>query len=343
MPAAPSRSAFNNARRGLLSHTRRRAHARCSNNAALSVKTTEIGSTAWVEFATKASGEYEGQAVRFDPNSGAALPLDDTIVPDAYREWGVELVDRQANSHSIASDDGIRLLTRLVYPAVGCEADAVSFDSTDRTVLRGHNEAKTILPNGAFSAGCRILPEDAFTKMLMECAIPVSYSTDEEEPEEPVRYRFRHQLNGRGVLYVEVIAEQRVAADYKSANLAEPLPPSTCCAPYPEWAPKEPPSDGVDANALNTASACLTGYWHLGDGENELGEPILMLAGAHDVPTCPMSSEHLVALGGPHNAFHGVHYEDDDTLHVVAGLESHGWVSRKYTKGRLEHICMCAY
>ena len=107
------------------------------------------------------AGEWEGVVVTFDAD-GKAQPLPDRYVPEAYRDWGVELFDWQsqcsstcsrpaagggaaapATSPSAAAADpqhqphhqqatrpaGRRLyhLCKRLMPTVGCEADAVAF------------------------------------------------------------------------------------------------------------------------------------------------------------------------------------------------------------------------
>ena len=321
-----------------LRHTHRRRGPRCARATAdeTETRTAEslaIGSQAWRAFAKAAAGEWDGQAVRFDAATGEAMELDANIVPEAYREWGVELRDRQANCHTIVDDsNGLRLITRLVYPAVGCEADAVSFDNEDRCVLKGQGEDKTILPNGAFSAGCRVLPDDGST-FLLECAVPVDETT---------RYRFRHRLRlpveaGRKPLVLlEVIAECRIGEDYVASGLAGPIPPSTCADAFPEWAQVDGTAAAHDAIASDAST--LSSYVHLDPSGrlNDLGEPWLSRVPSALAPTAPAWRSSAVALSGPHGAFHAAVYSSDGTLTVAAG-HARGRVVRWYdtAAGRL--------
>uniref|UniRef100_A0A7S0WYN7 Uncharacterized protein n=1 Tax=Chlamydomonas leiostraca TaxID=1034604 RepID=A0A7S0WYN7_9CHLO len=84
---------------------------------------------AWPEFCRSASGEWEGVSCTFN-GSGEAQPLPSNYVPDAYRQWGVELYDWQTvvSSRALPEQPGqLELVCRRMMPTVGCEADAVAF------------------------------------------------------------------------------------------------------------------------------------------------------------------------------------------------------------------------
>lgn len=82
----------------------------------------------WAEFATRVSGEWDGFGADFTA-SGDPVELPEKVVPEAYREWGVQVVDWQTQCPTLA-DPGApcALHYRLVrlLPTVGCEADAAT-------------------------------------------------------------------------------------------------------------------------------------------------------------------------------------------------------------------------
>lgn len=49
-------------------------------------------------------------------------------VPDAYREWGIDLFDWQTQSSSCIRNGRLEITTKRLFPTQGCEADAVAFE-----------------------------------------------------------------------------------------------------------------------------------------------------------------------------------------------------------------------
>ncbi len=71
---------------------------------------------AWRSFTQRFSGEWEGATATFDAQ-GEPQPLDPHYVPQAYRDWGVELHDWQTTCSSLAlSDQPPGTIQTLVRP-----------------------------------------------------------------------------------------------------------------------------------------------------------------------------------------------------------------------------------
>ncbi|KQK23858.1 uncharacterized protein LOC100833038 [Brachypodium distachyon] len=82
----------------------------------------------WAEFAARVSGEWDGYGADFTV-SGDPLELPANVVPEAFREWGVEVFDWQTQCPTLADPaTPCALHYRLVrlLPTVGCEADAAT-------------------------------------------------------------------------------------------------------------------------------------------------------------------------------------------------------------------------
>uniref|UniRef100_A0A453J2D7 Uncharacterized protein n=1 Tax=Aegilops tauschii subsp. strangulata TaxID=200361 RepID=A0A453J2D7_AEGTS len=82
----------------------------------------------WEEFAARVSGEWDGFGADFTV-AGDPVELPANVVPDAYREWGVQVFDWQTQCPTLADPAAPGALHyRLVrlLPTVGCEADAAT-------------------------------------------------------------------------------------------------------------------------------------------------------------------------------------------------------------------------
>lgn len=89
---------------------------------------TGAQSDKWAEFAARVSGEWDGFGADFTV-AGDPVELPANVVPDAYREWGVQVFDWQTQCPTLADPAAPRALHyRLVrlLPTVGCEADAAT-------------------------------------------------------------------------------------------------------------------------------------------------------------------------------------------------------------------------
>ncbi|CAM0870178.1 unnamed protein product [Alopecurus aequalis] len=92
------------------------------------VATDGVQSDKWAEFAARVSGEWDGFGAEFTV-AGDPVELPANVVPDAFREWGVEVFDWQTQCPTLADPATPRALHyRLVrlLPTVGCEADAAT-------------------------------------------------------------------------------------------------------------------------------------------------------------------------------------------------------------------------
>lgn len=85
----------------------------------------------WEKFAEQVSGEWDGVSVTFDPQ-GCARELPEYYVPQAYRDWDVQLYDWQCQCSMTCDDQGLSCVTRKLMPTVGCEADAIAFTEEAR-------------------------------------------------------------------------------------------------------------------------------------------------------------------------------------------------------------------
>ncbi|KAK3150356.1 hypothetical protein QOZ80_3AG0232190 [Eleusine coracana subsp. coracana] len=85
--------------------------------------------TAWSAFAARVSGEWDGYGAEFTA-AGDPVPLPENVVPEAFREWGVPVLDWQTQCPTLADPAAppCALHYRLVrlLPTVGCEADAAA-------------------------------------------------------------------------------------------------------------------------------------------------------------------------------------------------------------------------
>ncbi|WVZ55300.1 hypothetical protein U9M48_005976, partial [Paspalum notatum var. saurae] len=91
-------------------------------------------SNKWAEFAARVSGEWDGFGADFTA-SGEAVELPESVVPAAYREWGVRVLDWQTQCPTLADPAApCALHYRLVrlLPTVGCEADAATVHTSHR-------------------------------------------------------------------------------------------------------------------------------------------------------------------------------------------------------------------
>eukprot|EP00889_Picochlorum_renovo_P000492 jgi/Picre1/27522/NNA_000489.t1 len=88
-------------------------------------------SLSWEAFAEQVSGEWDGVSVTFDPE-GCARELPEYYVPQAYRDWDVQLYDWQCQCSMTCDEEGVSCVTRKLMPTVGCEADAIAFTEEAR-------------------------------------------------------------------------------------------------------------------------------------------------------------------------------------------------------------------
>jgi len=159
---------------------RRTRHSSTLTHAAAPPPTTTLSSSS--SFAEAASGEWEGAAASFN-RTGEPVELPPRYVPEAFREWGVEVADWQTQCSTECvpggggdGDDGGSTATprvshrlKRLLPSVGCEADATAF------MDEGVDDAPTAtLPDGAYALAPPSLPTDpAARPACFEVALPL--------------------------------------------------------------------------------------------------------------------------------------------------------------------------
>ncbi|KAH7664557.1 hypothetical protein IHE45_14G127200 [Dioscorea alata] len=127
----------------------------------------------WTEFSARVSGEWDGFGADFT-SAGCPIELPENVVPEAYREWGVEVFDWQTQCPTLASESGDRSffykLIRLL-PTVGCEADAATRHSVEERVVG--NLENGALAFGYDSSGCYVAvwPRAAGVLELEHCLV----------------------------------------------------------------------------------------------------------------------------------------------------------------------------
>ena len=69
----------------------------------------------WEDFVAAHAGEYAGAAATFDGKTGRAMPLPERYVPDAFKEYGVDVMEWQIVTRGAMTNDGdgLRLETSL--------------------------------------------------------------------------------------------------------------------------------------------------------------------------------------------------------------------------------------
>lgn len=82
---------------------------------------------AWKGFVERVSGEWDGYGADFN-FLGEPSELPSQVVPDAFRDWGVEIYDWQTMCPTLGQEEpgilGYKVIRLL--PTVGCEADAAT-------------------------------------------------------------------------------------------------------------------------------------------------------------------------------------------------------------------------
>ncbi|KAL4458080.1 hypothetical protein ABPG75_012945 [Micractinium tetrahymenae] len=146
----------------------------------------------WEAFAASVSGEWEGVTASFNPD-GSPIPLPEYYVPQAYRDWGVELFDWQSQSSVLADSQGVSATCRRMMPTVGCEADAIAFmqEAAQLFSTAPGSQPATAAPDGSYSAG----PADISSADLRKVAFEHCLALPAEGPQQQrMRLRVVQQL-----------------------------------------------------------------------------------------------------------------------------------------------------
>ncbi|KAJ9550244.1 hypothetical protein OSB04_014289 [Centaurea solstitialis] len=110
----------------------------------------------WSEFARNISGEWDGFGADFTIH-GKPIELPENVVPNAYRDWEVQVFDWQTQCPTLAQPDNSSAVYKLIklLPTVGCEADAATRWTIDERVIGGPDNmvsAFAYQSNGCYTA-----------------------------------------------------------------------------------------------------------------------------------------------------------------------------------------------
>ncbi|EHA8588153.1 Chromosomal replication initiator protein DnaA [Cocos nucifera] len=148
----------------LLSHNRTAVAASSSSFAAATTDihpqekniTSQQSRSNWEAFARRVSGEWDGFGAEFTAD-GKPVELPEAVVPEAFREWGVQLFDWQTQCPTLAAEAGDPVLSyKLIklLPTVGCEADAATRHSVEERIAGGTGNKVSAF--GYDSNGCYV-------------------------------------------------------------------------------------------------------------------------------------------------------------------------------------------
>ncbi|PWA79786.1 hypothetical protein CTI12_AA203180 [Artemisia annua] len=110
----------------------------------------------WAEFAGNVSGEWDGFLADFTID-GKPIELPENVVPNAYREWEVQVFDWQTQCPTLAQPDKLSAMYKVIklLPTVGCEADAATRYTIDERTVGGVENmvsAFAYQSNGSYTA-----------------------------------------------------------------------------------------------------------------------------------------------------------------------------------------------
>ncbi|KAG0477550.1 hypothetical protein HPP92_012269 [Vanilla planifolia] len=125
----------------------------------------------WGAFAKRVSGEWNGFGADFTAE-GNPVELPESVVPEDFREWEVQVYDWQTQCPTLASESTVPLLFyKLIklFPTVGCEADAAVPYIIDKRIAGGTENNALALgyhPSGRYIG---VWPVNGFEgKMMLE-------------------------------------------------------------------------------------------------------------------------------------------------------------------------------
>ena len=143
-------------------------------------------------FAREISGEWIGHCASFDPISGEPSSLPSSMVPDAFREWGMDIKDWQSQCSTTVRDaaSGTELYCKdaRFVPVVGCEADASTVESFERDAIAIERVAVEAGARGGYSA---CYEDQKGVDSVQHCAV-----NDARDP--PNRVRPKQRAGGGG-------------------------------------------------------------------------------------------------------------------------------------------------
>ena len=192
-------------------------------------------------FADAVAGEWIGHCASFDPRTGNASSLPSHLVPDAFREWGMEIKDWQSQCSTTPRADGNALYVKdaRFVPVVGCEADASTVESYERDDIVV--DEASIEEGGGYSA---CYEDEKGTETVTHCVV-VPNATPA-----PIRVRMKHRADGFGVVRIWRESFDEPFSD--GASLASSCGGNSATAKFAEY-----PPDAVDVVARVDAAFTL--------------------------------------------------------------------------------------
>ncbi|KAK1321385.1 hypothetical protein QJS10_CPA03g02461 [Acorus calamus] len=126
----------------------------------------------WKEFAERVSGEWDGYGADFT-TEGKPTELPEAVVPEAFREWGVQVFDWLTQCPTLAETENPVLFYKLIklLPTVGCEADAATQYTIDERNVGGANNkvyAFAYHRSGSYVAIWLVKDEGAYRVLELE-------------------------------------------------------------------------------------------------------------------------------------------------------------------------------
>lgn len=98
------------------------------------------------------SGEWDGYSAEFN-FAGEPIMLPSNVVPDAFREWGVEIHDWQTQCPTLAHPENGHLWYKVIrlHPTVGCEADAATVYGVEKSDVQAKATALAYHSSGSYT------------------------------------------------------------------------------------------------------------------------------------------------------------------------------------------------
>jgi hypothetical protein len=224
-------------------------------------------------FADAVAGEWIGHCASFDPLTGDASSLPSHLIPDAFREWGMEVKDWQSQCSTTTRDDGTLYVKDARFvPVVGCEADASTVESYERdtiVVASASTEAW-----GGYSA---CYEDEKGAETVTHCVV-VADATPA-----PIRVRMKHRADGFGVVRIWREALDEPFCD--GGSLASSCGGNSAVAKFAEY-----PPDAADVVARVDAAFTLppnaialpAGIWFTVTADETNGSYASTLGYAHE-------------------------------------------------------------
>lgn len=99
------------------------------------------------------SGEWDGYSAEFNM-FGEPFELPSNVVPDAFREWGQAIHDWQTQCPTLAHPEKGHLWYKVMrlHPTVGCEADAATVYSVEKSDMKQNASALAYHKSGSYTA-----------------------------------------------------------------------------------------------------------------------------------------------------------------------------------------------